>query len=386
MPNHLDDVFAALKEFKEHHTNQLDELRADLDDVAKILNRPGGMGVGGRATDGETAAQRTALESAYRALIAGDQQKANHALTEYKAGMMVGNDAEGGYFVDTHRSEQMLRVMAEISPFIGEARTVMLRSGDAFEEVLDLNQAETAWVGELEDRPDTDAPDLGKYRIELHELYSMPKVSQKLIDTAEIDVVAWLNSKISEAFAAAETTAYFTGTGLKKPRGFCDYDTAATADASRAWGTLEHVKTGANGAFAASNPADVLFDMTTALKPIYRPNAKWLMSRSTGGLIRKFKEATTNGYIWQPGLQKGQPDMLLGYPVMYAEELPTVATNSLSVAFGDFRKGYTIIRRKGMKLLTDPFTDKPNVRLFAYQRVGGGVADFNAIKLLKFAA
>lgn len=340
------------------------------------LGRPGATGLavsGGKDHD--------ALERAFKSLIAGDQAAYER---EVKA-MSTDSDPNGGYITATHFSDEMTRIMMETAPFIGLARTVEI-IGTAFEEPVDRDDAGAGWVGERETRPDTDSPELGMVRIELHELEAMPKVTQKLIDTCKIDIVAWLSAKVAEKFANVETDAYFNGNGMSKPRGFLTYTTAATADATRTWGELEHVKSGANGAFAASNPADVLFDLEASLKAQYRKGAVWMMNRTTQASIRKLKEATSGAYLWQPGLIPGTPGNLLGYPIVLAEEMPTMATNSLSIAFGNLNKGYTIVRRLGVRMLVDPFTDKPNVRLYTYARVGGAVNNFEAIKFIKFAA
>ncbi|MCP3469818.1 phage major capsid protein [Bradyrhizobium sp. CCGUVB1N3] len=91
-------------------------------------------------------------------------------------------------------------------------------------------------------------------------------------------------------------------------------------------------------------------------------------------------------YLLRPGLTSGMPDMLLGYPVAIDDvAMPDIAANSFSIAFGNFKLGYLIVDRIGIKLLLDPFTAKPLVLYYAYRRVGGGVANSEAIKLMKFA-
>ena len=157
----------------------------------------------------------------------------------------------------------------------------------------------------------------------------------------------------------------------------------ATADSARTWGQLEHVLSGASADFAASNPADKLFDLVGAFKDQYLQNARWVTRREVMTKVRKFKESTTNAYIWQPGLQQGQPQLLLGFPVTIAQDMPTLAADSLSMAFGDFR-GYQIVDRIGIRTLRDPYTAKPYVKFYTTARVGGGVVDFEAIKFIKF--
>jgi HK97 family phage major capsid protein len=140
-----------------------------------------------------------------------------------------------------------------------------------------------------------------------------------------------------------------------------------------------------NGDFAASNPSDHLLDLIMAFKSVHLNNANWVTRRTVIAKIRKFKEATTNAYMWQPGLQAGQPSTLLGFPVVMAEDMPALATGSLSMALGNFQ-AYQIVDRLGIRVLRDPFTEKPYVKFYTTKRTGGGVLDFEAIKFIKFGS
>ena len=157
------------------------------------------------------------------------------------------------------------------------------------------------------------------------------------------------------------------------------------ADASWAWGKIGYIASGADGAFASSDPSDALINLAYAPKQGYRANGTWVMNRKTEAAIRKFKDGDDN-YIWQPGTAIGQPASLLGYPVAEAEDMPDIASNSYSIAFGDFARGYLIVDRVGINVLRDPFSAKPYVLFYTTKRVGGGVQNFEAIKLMKFAA
>lgn len=299
--------------------------------------------------------------------------------------MSVGTDADGGYLVPAPTVGRIVQKVYELSP-IRAIASVMPISADALEGVNDLDEAAYGWVGETTTRSDTNTPQVGKYRIEAFEMYAQPKATQKLLDDAAVDIEAWLEGKVANKFARAEAAAFITGTGVGMPRGFTTYTTAATNDASRSWGQLEHIATANNGDFASSNPADNLFDLIAAFKTPYLQNSSWVTRREVIAKIRKFKESTTNAYMWQPGLQAGQPDRLLGYPIVMAQDMPTLATGSLSLAFGDFREGYQIVDRIGMRTLRDPFTDKPYVKFYTTRRVGGAVVNFEAIKFMKFGS
>jgi HK97 family phage major capsid protein len=145
------------------------------------------------------------------------------------------------------------------------------------------------------------------------------------------------------------------------------------------------VASGVSAAFPASNPSDVLVDLIYAVKAGYRQNAVFVMNRKTQSAIRKFKD-TTGHYLWQPPAQLGGKASLLTFPVIEAEDMPDIAANSLSIAFGDFGRGYLVVDRAGVSVLRDPYTAKPYVLFYTTKRVGGGVQDFDAIKVMKFAA
>ncbi len=262
--------------------------------------------------------------------------------------------------------------------------STMTISTNAIEGLIDRDEADYGWVGEVSSRPDTDTPTLGKYRLEAHEMYASPKITQTLLDDAAIDIESWLANKVADKFARAENDAFANGAGVVTPRGLFTYTTEATADASRDWGKFEHVVSGANGAFHTTK-ADPLFDLISKFKVQYLQNARWLTRREVIALVRKLKEATSDQYLWQPGLQMGQPDRLLGYPIVIDQDVPAVGTGSLSMALGDFSEAYQIVDRIGMRTLRDPFTDKPYVKYYTTRRVGGGAVNFDAVKFFKFS-
>lgn len=385
--------------------SDLGEAKSAIEAALAKLNRPN---LGGGNGDGKDTFERE-VKSFNEMRRAGRVQGADkadatpeeyaqykHAFWEYqrkgnidwleavdRKAMSVGTDADGGYLMPAPTVGRIVQKVYELSP-IRQIANVMSISGDALEGVNDLDEASYGWVGETATRSDTNTPQVGKYRIEAHEMYAQPKATQKLLDDAAVDIEAWLQGKVANRMARAEANAFVVGDGVGKPRGFTGYSTAATGDATRTWGTMEHIATGVSGDFAASSPADILFDLLMAFKPEYLQNGRFVTRREIIAKIRKFKESTTNAYMWQPGLQAGQPDRLLGYPIVMAQDMPTLAASSLSLAFGDFNEGYQIVDRIGMRTLRDPYTDKPFIKFYTTRRVGGGVVNFEAIKFVKF--
>ena len=159
---------------------------------------------------------------------------------------------------------------------------------------------------------------------------------------------------------------------------------STAANGSEIWGELGHIVTGADGAFAATDPADAIIDLVYALGAQYRANGTFVMNSKTAGAVRKLKDADGR-FLWSDGLAAGEPARLMGYPVLIAEDMPDIASGSNSIAFGDFAAGYTVAERPDLRILRDPFSAKPNVLFYATKRVGGDVSDFAAIKVLKFA-
>ena len=298
--------------------------------------------------------------------------------------MSVISDQQGGYMVPAEMSERIITRQFDTTP-MRQLATVMSISSEAVEMLRDTSEAEAQWVSELGTRSDTDQGTIGRIRIPVHELYAQPKATQKLLDDSIMNVESWLVDRVAAKFSRRENTAFVSGDGVGQPRGFLSYSTAATNDDNRNWGVLEHVATGSDGAFAASNGADVLISMMNKLRAGYLPKATWLMPRSVVDVVRKFKESGTGAYIWQPSLQAGTSATLLGYPVMLADDMPAISSGSLSAAFGNFEEGYTIVDRIGLQTLRDPYTSAPFVKFRCSKRVGGDVVNFEAIKVLKFA-
>ncbi len=294
--------------------------------------------------------------------------------------LSAGSGPDGGYLVPDTIERSVLTRLAQVSP-IRAIASVQQISGGQYKRAVSVGAPVTGWAAETAPRPETAAPALSEIAFPAMELYAMPAATQTLLDDAVVDLDAWLSTEVETAFAEQEGIAFVTGNGASRPRGILSYDTVANA----AWvpGKLGFVATGAAGAFPSSNPADVLFDLVYGLRAGYRQNAGFVMNRRTQSAIRKFKDAEGN-YLWQPPLAAGRAATLIGFPVTEAEAMPDLGKDSLSVAFGDFRRGYVVVDRTGLRVLRDPYSAKPYVLFYTTKRVGGGVQDFDAIKLLKF--
>ncbi len=294
--------------------------------------------------------------------------------------LSVGSNPDGGYLVPAETEAAVMRALKSVSPIraIAGIRQV---SASVYKKPFSITGPGTGWVGETAARPETTSPTLAELSFPTMELYAMPAATPSLLEDAAVNVDEWIAEEVRDAFAQQEGTAFVTGNGTNRPRGFTDYP--KVANASWTWGNIGFIATGTAGAFPASNPTDKLIDLAYTVKSGYRANAHFVMNRATQSAIRKFKDADGN-YIWQPSVRPGEWPTLLSHPVVEAEDMPTIATDSYSIAFGDFRRGYLIVDRVGLRVLRDPYSSKPYVLFYTTKRVGGGVQDFDAIKLLKF--
>lgn len=292
-----------------------------------------------------------------------------------KKALSVGTDADGGYLVTPEMSSTLIRTIFETSP-MRQLANVTTISSSSLEIIEDTDEAVVGWVAETDARSETATPQVNKKTITAHELYALPKATQKLLDDSSIDVEQWLAEKLADVFSRTENTAFVSGDGSGQPMGILSYD------AGTAWGEIEQINSGTSAVVTA----DSVINLYYALKESYAIRSTFLMSRATVQQVRLLKETTTDQYLWQPGLAAGSPDTLLGVPVMQAADMPAPTADSLSIALADFKQAYQIVDRTGIRILRDPFTEKPFVKFYTTKRVGGDVTNFEAIKLLKLAA
>ena len=308
------------------------------------------------------------------------ESKENLTAEEIKT-LSVGSDPDGGYFVTPDTGGRIVKKVYETSPIrqIASQQTI---STDALEGIEDLDEAGAGYAGEKTLSGDQKTPQVGKWRIPVWWIDTEPKTTQQLLDDSAVDVEAWLSGKVADKFGRFESKEFVTG--ATKIRGFCSYEMAEDTGAGVAWEKIGYVKTGVSSDFAASNPADQILDLIGLLKAAYLPNAQFVTRRSVVTKVRKFKDGTTNAYLWQPSFVLGDPERIAGYPVTRAEDMPALGAGSLSLAFGDFSQAYQIVDRQGIRVLRDNLTSKPYVKFYTTKRVGGGVLNFEAIKFLKF--
>ncbi|WP_445501833.1 phage major capsid protein [Microvirga sp. G4-2] len=353
----------------------LDDAKRRLDRLALDRSRP----PLGRSAEHPRDPMLTEHKAAFHAYMRSGEATGLKRLEE-KA-LSAGSGPDGGYLVPDTIETEVLRRLSAISP-IRAISSVRVISGGQYKRAFSTTGPATGWVGETAARPQTAGPTLSELSFPAMELYAMPAATQTLLDDAVVDIDRWIAEEVEAAFAEQESAAFVSGDGVNKPKGFLASD--IVEDDTWDWGKLGAVHTG-GAAFPSTNPSDVLVELVYALKAGYRQNASFVMNRKTQSAIRKFKDS--NGqYLWAPPASLGQSATLMGFPVVEAEDMPDIAAGSCAVAFGDFKRGYLIVDRAGMRVLRDPYSAKPYVLFYTTKRVGGGVQDYAAIKLLKFAA
>ena len=313
-------------------------------------------------------------------LRSGDDDALRGLQLEGKA-LNTAVNAEGGYLVDPQTAETIRAVLGSTASIRAIANVVNVMA-TSYDVLVDQGDIGSGWGTEAGPAAETSTPTIERISIPLHELSALPKASQRLLDDAAFDIETWLADRIAQKFSRAEASAFISGDGIDKPKGFLTHP--KIDEALWGWGSIGYVPTGVAGDFAATNPSDTIVDLVYALDADYRANAAFVMNSKTAGAVRKMKDADGR-FLWSDGLAAGEPARLMGYPVLIAEDMPDIAADSYSIAFGDFRAGYTVAERPDLRILRDPFSAKPHVLFYATKRVGGDVSDFGAIKLMKFA-
>lgn len=352
-------------------------LQAQKDTLEAKLNR-GDLGAGGSAEQAKAKAEHQAAFDGYFR----KGHEANLRQLEVNAALTTQVDEDGGFIVPEQVDTEISRVLGTMSAMRGLARVVSV-GGATFKRLHNVGGSTSGWVGEEEARDETNTPKFKMLEYPTMELYAQPGATSSMLEDGSFDVESWLADEVAIEFSEQEGAAFITGDGIKKPRGILSY--TAKANGSQSFGELGFIASGASGNFASSNPSDKLIDLVHSLKRGYRMNASWLMNDLTLAGVRKLKD-TDGNYLWRAGIEAGESETLLGKPVEVDDNMPDMAANSLSIAFGDFNRGYIITDRRGSRVLRDAFTNKPYVMFYTTKRVGGGLNDSEAIKLMKFSA
>lgn len=382
----LDTLTQDLQTFKQKQEDKLDTITTNLETKHESLWEEKMTSVNTRLSKLEAVAQRPAMgirdqgTCEEKAALVTYVRKGDSSYEE-KA-LSTETNPGGGYLIPQVIAQDMVHTITAHAPLRALARVTTI-STDALEVLLDKDPAQIGWVSETQNRDETATPEVARVKIPVHELYAKPRATQKLLDDAAINVETWLVDKVSTQMAHTENDSFINGDGVGKPKGFLTYPSAPTA--SWEWGKLEEFSTLTDGAFGELG-ADVLIDTLHAMKPQYLDQAAWIMSRSTLAAVRKVRSG--DEYLFQPSFADKGPGTLLGYPVVVCDDMPALVAGkpSKSIVFANLKEAYQIVDREGIHVLRDPYSAKPYVEFYTTRRVGGDVVNFEAIKIVKFAA
>ena len=379
----LNNAFAT---FKTEHTKQLDDIKkgqADSFQALKVDQINANIADLQAAIDAANtkmaaaemghAGARPLQDKEYSAAFQAHMRKG-----DVQASLNKGAAEDGGYTSPVEWDRTITDKLIIVSPMRALC-SVQKVGGDGYKKLVNLRGTTSGWVGETDARPETATPKLAQQAYSWGEIYANPSATQQMLDDSEINLEAWLAGEVDVEFAFQEGKAFVSGDGVKKPRGLLTY--AAGGTALHPLGGIETLVSGAAGSITG----DAILNLIYALPETYTGNAKFAMNRNTMLAIRKLKDSDNN-YLWQPTLQAGQPSTLGGYAIADIPDMPSVAANALAIAFGDFKRAYKILDRVGVRVLRDPYTNKPFVSFYTTKRVGGGLEDPQCMKFMKIAA
>jgi len=407
------EINQTVKGFQKTNDERFAELKAALDQNAKDTARAM-LGSDGPVPTGDAArlekfAKEFMSAALHRPARAGEMDK--EVLNNYSAGfpsllrfgesalppeiaasMRIGSDGDGGHLAPAEMAAEIYRRGDDLSS-MRPISTVIQVSGPSYEQpVQKARGISGGWVGETQSRTATATGEMALLRIPTHEQYAFPQITQNLLDDASYPVEEFLISSTVDELTRTENVSFISGDGVQQPTGILKYAAASvtTEDDTRPWGVLQYVPTGASGGFpkisgSTADDADCLWTLISKLPAPYRSEARFAMNRTSASIVRRLKDASGR-YLWVDGLVEGQPDRLCGFPVSLVEGFPDFASDAFPIAFGNFRRGYLICDRIGIRVLRDPFTNRPYVGMYITRRVGADVRDFLAIRLLKASA
>jgi len=348
---------------------ELDNLKSSLENEIAELKRPGAPAGNKNVSE---------HKAAFSQFIRKGREEGLQDLEQKALGTSV--DEDGGFAVPEELDRNIIQLEHDMSPMRQVCNQITISTSD-FKRLVSLGGAGSGWVGEEDARPATTTPKLARIAASMGEIYANPQATQTSLDDMFFNAEQWLSMEVAREFAEKEGAAFLMGDGTNKPKGILANTLDVKTDATRDFGTIQKILSGAAGSFTADN----ILSLVYALKKAYRNGSQWMFAGTTLHTVRTFKDSQGN-YLWVPGLQAGEASSLLGYSIAENEDMPVVAADANAVMFGNFMRAYTIVDRIGTRVLRDPYTNKPNVGFYTTKRVGGMLDDSNAVKVLTLSA
>jgi len=379
----IEQLHKAFHDFKAEHQAQLDEVKKGNSDALQALkvDRINAEIDRLQKSVDEVNAKAAAIQlggapdNRVKDREYTDAFKAHIRKGEVQASLNKGVASEGGYTAPTEWDRTITDKLIQVSP-MRQICSVQTISTGSLSKLFNLRGTTSGWVGETAARPETAAPTLGSLTYAVGEIYANPAATQQMLDDSLVDLETWLAGEVQTEFAYQENLAFVSGTGANnRPNGILTYITGGANAAAHPFGAILATNSGS----AAALTADGIVNLVHALPSAFTGNARFVMNRNTMGKVRLLKD-TANQYLWQPSYQAGQPSTLAGYAVTEVPAMPDVAAAAKAILFGDFQRAYQIVDSVGVRVLRDPFTNKPYVMFYTTKRVGGGLLNPEAVK------
>jgi HK97 family phage major capsid protein len=365
--------FAQLNDTVQQMKSYMSKLDEDFKAVEKKNNRPGAT------RDAELSEEQIAHRKAFGAFLrkgnddglSGLQQKA----------MNTASDPQGGYLVLPEMDLAIDRIAPIMSAMYRLADVREIGSAKWMKNVKTSGMSMRR-VGDGQTGGETTAPTYSRIEIEAFTAEVEPWVYNETLEDAVVNLETDLAEEAGIAFAEGLGAEFITGNGVGKSRGITAYTNVANS--AYTWGSVGYIASGKSAAFASVAPADKIISLQHALKSQYRPGAVFLMNDATLGNVRQLKDQSGQYYLWNPDPAAGFGGRLLGSPVEIDDNMQDVGAGSFSIAYANFKRAYQIVSRPGTSVIRDNITAKGTTKFNFRRRFGGGVQNFEAIKLMKF--
>ena len=382
----IEQINAAVKEMRETHekqinakvddvlfTEKIDKLNSHISDIEAALNKANEQIAAGRL--GSAPGDMDPTDPEYLKAF-----KAHFRKGDVNAALSVGTAEEGGYLAPVEWDRTITDQLKQISPIRQNSQVITI-SGGGFKRVYNDRAIGSGWVGETAARPETATPGITELAFIPGEIYATPAATQSFLDDAAVNVEQWLADEVEYEFARQENIAFLSGNGVNKPFGILTYVAGGANAAKHPFGAIPAIATAAVDALDSDELLDVIYGLPSERSG----EAKWYMNRTTLGKSRKLKDGDGN-YLWQPSFQASEPSTLAGYPVAETPGMPDVAAGAIPALFGNMRQTYLVVDRIGIRVMRDPYTNKPFVHFYTTKRVGGGVQNPEYMRALKMKA
>lgn len=349
--------------------NAIDSIDKRIDELEVSLKRriseydarhTGAAGI----EDAQSALQLKAFMNMMRK---GDERLSAEDMKELKA-LSVDSGPDGGFLIPDNIQQGIIEILRETGATRELANVETISQGDSLTLNVEDGDYDAGWVSERGTRSATTTGTTLKQTIFAHEMYAAPRATQQVLDDTSYDLEGWIQRKVADKLTRVENAAFVTGNGVGKPFGWADSNRVTTV----------------NSGHATQITADGLIDLVYDLPEFYAANASFQLRRASVKRIRKFKDGQGN-YLWSAGFDK-TPATILGYAYRENIDVAAEGASALVAGFADWNRFYTILDRKGITTLRDPYTAKPFVEFYTTKRTGGDIVLAEAGRLLKCSA